>query len=198
MKMTAAMTQGKPWPEMALGMGFKMLERFEFVQIYTAVMNHIQSNRFMPQVADIVQAIEGTVSERSSLEWAKVLKAAQLHGTYKSVCFSDPRIHYAIQRMGGWPAIGKIDIDDLKWAAKEFDKYFAEADKLHVNWNNVPQTLLGHTDMVNYREGRELMEPISVEKYIAPPAVVPQIEPPKPEGKLIPVNIDFSKIGKKI
>lgn len=199
MIMAAELTAGKPLSQDAMGMMFKILQRFEFDRIYTAVMNTVESSGFMPKVADIVKFLEGTPEERSSVAWAKVLKALSTHGTYKSVQFDDPHIHYAIQRMGGWILLGQSDEEQMRFLTRDFDRYYTESIHRGLTWDSpdIQKTMMGLTDSHAVRQGLELSAPIKPHEVVAP-VEVPQIEAPKSEGKLIPVKIEYGKLVRGI
>jgi len=199
MRTISEVTKGNSLSMEALGLYFKMLQRFEFEAISRVIFGLIERNKFTPAISEIIQEIEGKPEERSSIAWAKVIKTLSDVGTYKSVQFDDPAIHYAITRMGGWIQLGQTHEDQMRFVARDFERYYQESSHLRLTWGDreVPSVMFGITDAHAVREGFELAEPVRPHELQA--SVMPQIEPPKPQrGNLIPFNPDLSMIGKAV
>ena len=75
---------------------------------------------FPPKVADIVRALDGTVTDRAALAWGKVLEAMSSVGAYSDVVFDDPAIHAAIEDCGGWVKICRSQTEELSYLQHRF------------------------------------------------------------------------------
>lgn len=75
---------------------------------------------FAPKVADIVRALDGTVTDRAALAWGKVLEAMSSVGAYSDVVFDDPAIHAAIEDCGGWVKICRSQSEELSYLQHRF------------------------------------------------------------------------------
>ena len=67
--------------------------------IEAAARRHIQTSQFFPKPADLLQAIVGKAEDRARVAWTKVQRLRDRYGTWDTVIFDDPRIHFAIQAM---------------------------------------------------------------------------------------------------
>jgi hypothetical protein len=57
---------------------------------------------FSPAPAEVFKALYGTHEDQATMAWCDVLEAIRRTGAEGPVKFADYRIHYAIERMGGW------------------------------------------------------------------------------------------------
>ena len=180
MQFATETTQAKPMSQGALELYFGLLLPYSITDVTKAISSHLRQSSFMPRPADIIKSIDGTPEERASLAWAKTLKAIADVGTYQSVIFDDPYIHYAVGRMGGWIQMGKIEEDQLRFVARDFERYYQEASHLRLSWNSpeLQKTLIGITDAHATAKGLELSEPIRPHE-LKSPEVLPQIEAPR-------------------
>lgn len=115
---------GKSMSEGAIMLWWKALESYEFNQVDRAMMMAIRDSRFLPKPADIIRLIEGSVEDRASIAWGKVLEAASGVGGYQDVCFDDPIIHSAIMDCGGWPAICQTETENLSYTQHRFTECY--------------------------------------------------------------------------
>ena len=56
-------------------------------------------------LADIAAVIEGKIEERATVAWYQILKARLKYGVNKSIRFSTPATHFAIECMCRWPKL---------------------------------------------------------------------------------------------
>ena len=193
---TAELTGTKPKSEEALAMFFKVLERYEFEQILRAVAAHTEQSNFFPTPADIVKHIEGTSEEHSLFAWQDVLKAIRKHGRYKSLQFTDPKIHYALSCIGGWARVCNLQEDEEKWVYKEFEKFYRDGEKRKLSWNHpdVPALMTGITEIYNSAHGHDrfIDSPVKVSCRVNVPVL--QLL----ERKQIPSNLSLNKCLKNM
>lgn len=98
-------------------------QNVEFEQLQKAFQAHCMDAErgvFAPKVADIVRALDGTVTDRAALAWGKVLEAMSSVGAYSDVVFDDPAIHAAIEDCGGWVKICRSQSEELSYLQHRF------------------------------------------------------------------------------
>ena len=88
---------------------------FSIDEIELAAASHLRDpdrGRFMPKIADFVQAIEGGMDESAALVWDAILYRRAL---------TDEAATLTIASMGGWAqAIGRQDEASLPFIARDF------------------------------------------------------------------------------
>lgn len=200
MSVAAKTTAGKEHDNETLVFMFEALKRYEFQQIRDAVMYLIQNSQFTPKIADIITHIAGSVTDKARRAWDIIISSISTHGTYRSISFGDPRLHYALYRVGGWQSVGEMSHDRAGFVLKEFSAAYAEADREGISWGH-PQVLphfAGHTEhAIRGGSGQgEIPPPVQVDcgrLNVPKPArlEVPQISAPKREvPKLVLKSID--------
>lgn len=98
-------------------------QNVELEQLQKAFQAHCtdaERGVFPPKVADIVRALDGTVTDRAALAWGKVLEAMSSVGAYSDVVFDDPAIHAAIEDCGGWVKICRSQTEELSYLQHRF------------------------------------------------------------------------------
>ena len=125
---------------------FTFLSEYPFDVVKCAVINHCMENKFFPMLADIVRQIQGTVEERAAMAWALVLKAKKKYRLRKSISFSNPATHFAIEKMGGWEHLYTYLIDEAEdFKAKTFETYYRIGEKV-ATWQNVKAYFIGEDE----------------------------------------------------
>ena len=108
-------------------------EKYDFDKIKKAFNLHVldpDRGRFYPKPGDIVQKIEGTISDRSVLAFGKVFSAIKRVGQYRNLIFDEAAIHAAIEDMGGWPKLCAIEEKNISFFQHQFtESYQAYAQK---------------------------------------------------------------------
>ena len=87
----------------------KHLEPDEWQMAVSAVLKERVYNS-MPKIAELLNHIYGSPEERAVNAWTLVLEMMGRLGDYPSVRFSDDAIMHAIKALGGWIAVGSIDV----------------------------------------------------------------------------------------
>lgn len=98
-------------------------QNIELEQLQKAFQAHCMDAErgvFPPKVADIVRALDGTVTDRAALAWGKVLEAMSSVGAYSDVVFDDPSIHAAVEDCGGWVKICRSQTEELSYLQHRF------------------------------------------------------------------------------
>lgn len=149
---TAELMGVKAPSKMALNIYFRTLKDFRLSDVRRAVSDHIRTCPFFPRPCEVVARIEGTPEDRILLAWQEVLTTLERHGSYVSVRFSSPTIHWALARMGGWPRLGEMTYREEPFRGKDFAYWFARAEKLGVTWDDVPGCMAGRIEMNNMRQ----------------------------------------------
>lgn len=108
-------------------MVFQSLISFSLADIEHALCRHItnpDTGQYPPKPADIVRLLQGSSQSASGEAWAKVDYAIRCVGNYRSVVFDDPKIHAAIERLGGWQKIALTDDKEYPFLRNNFLKLY--------------------------------------------------------------------------
>lgn len=134
-----------------LSLFFSALREFPFEAVAAALTMHVKTSVYPPKAADIVQILQGTAEDRGRLAFQKVLEAIRDHGSYRSIQFPDPRIHYAIDRMGGWGKVCMMTLDETPFREKDFCQHYSLAERAGINWDSpgVPKYFPGMEEISN-------------------------------------------------
>ena len=120
---------GKPMSKAGMRLWWSALERFSDDEVNQALNDHVQDaerGQFMPKPSDIVRKIEGTPGDAANAAWAKVEDALRRVGGGPSWVFDDPKIHRAIQQIGGVAALSNCPTErDLTFLREQFCKRYA-------------------------------------------------------------------------
>lgn len=108
-------------------MVFQALIAFSLDDIERALARHItnpDTGQYPPKPADIVRLLQGSSQSASGEAWAKVDYAIRCVGNYRSVVFDDPKIHAAIERLGGWQKVALTDHREYPFLRQNFMKLY--------------------------------------------------------------------------
>lgn len=155
--------QPKP-TDFSLRIWWESLRAFDLEAVQKAFIAHInlatKDARFFPSVGGIKELLQGSVSDNASRAWTKVSKAVQQVGTGSSVVFDDPLIHAVIDDMGGWIQLGRKEIDEWPFVAREFEqRYRAQAQRECTQW---PPKLIGYFEAQNGQQGHNSDPPVLI------------------------------------
>ncbi len=112
--------------KIAVQMFWNVLERFSIAQVETGFKLHLndtEAGKFPPKPADVIRHIEGSVDDRQAIAtaaWQKAIDAIADVGSYKSVCFDDPAIMYAIFIMGRWENFCSMSKKEMPFKRRNF------------------------------------------------------------------------------
>ena len=87
----------------------KHLEPDEWQMAVNAVLKERVYNS-MPKIAELLNHIYGSPEERAVNAWVLVLDMMNKLGDYPSVKFEDDATMHAIKALGGWMAVGSIEV----------------------------------------------------------------------------------------
>lgn len=155
---------GKPMSPDLIRLYFDALRHYELQAVRVALNAHVGNpdvGQFMPKVADIVRALDGTNADSALLAWAKVEQAVKHVGSYSTVVFDEPIIHAIIADMGGW--IDLCATQDKEWPFKgnEFvRRYRGYREKVAAL--QYPKLLHGRFDLENLAKGYSAQSPVLV------------------------------------
>lgn len=138
---------GKTPTPRATNMAFDVLERFDIRQVTRGLTLHMsdpKAGQFPPKPADVIRNIEGTPDDAAVAAWTKVEHALRRVGGGPSWVFDDPKIHRALQQIGGISALSGCPTEkDLTFLREQFCKRYASAQ----NTGPYPAKLQGwHSD----------------------------------------------------
>ncbi len=125
------------YSEALKGMGIEDIER--------TAARHIKTGTFFPKPADFLRQVEGTAEDRARMSFRLVLQAMRRIGPYHAVQFTDPKIHYALDAVGGWETLAECPEDEIQFLEKRYAGHFQDADRLGLTWGSpgVPTCLPG-------------------------------------------------------
>lgn len=138
----------------AMNLMFKSLKRYSIKDVRDGLIGHMNnpdSGMFPPKVADVVRHIEGSSQSASGAAWAKVDQAIRCVGPHSSVVFDDPKIHAAIERLGGWIKVSQTSSDEYPFLQNNFIKLYTGFTTKPPE--HYPRRLIGITDHHNEQEG---------------------------------------------
>lgn len=148
-------TAGQERTEEGLSFMFTALSDYPYETIFRAVMSCAKKSRFHPQLAEIIQEIDGDISDKSLIAWRIFLRAMERHGFWGSVRFPDPAYHYAIDMMGGWMRICEswhtLTDKELEFRGKEWRKLY-EAGLSRASWDGKGGTVMIPSYFPGYHE----------------------------------------------
>ncbi len=178
----------KPLPsEEALRVWRWALEGAEAEEIRRAFAEHLRRSKFFPRPADILELLRGSEEDRAAGAWEKVREARRLRPN-ASVRFDDPIVHYALERIGGWHALGSIDPEEMRWVERSFRDWYRRGERARIGWDRVPAVLPGWTERVNRNGGSLWLVPEPVDARTGErlpgglPGLPPGGGPAGPEG----------------
>lgn len=98
--------------------------------IGAALKKHLQTCKFFPTVAEIIEQAESlactaadTVIKTPGEAWAEVVQELTQNFIYKEPQFSSPQIHRAARYMG-WNALCMLSVDEVNEARSQFMKIY--------------------------------------------------------------------------
>lgn len=119
--------------------------KFPIEKIIEAVENHYMTCEFPIKPAHIVNYIKGknpvaNSKVNISMIFKQTIKRIQAN-SYDNLNLGCPKVHYAIQQIGGLYRLCNSQISEHVWIEKEFAKAYEEAVIRDVSWDNVPKFL---------------------------------------------------------
>ena len=150
---------GKEVNDMATGMAFRALSRFELSDIKYGLDRHssdVNDGRFMPKPANIIKHVLGDPEAQSLLAWTEIESTLRRVSPYESIVFDSPAKMAAIQDMGGWAMFHQKKEQEMPFVAKEFAKrheYYlnnppAQWPKKFIGIQEASNTMTGHKSFV--------------------------------------------------
>lgn len=138
--------------DVAMSMFFRYLDCLSLSQFKAGLQRHVTVCRFAPTPADIIQAVYGTEEDRAREAWAVVTKAMGRPGSFATVRFQEPAIHYALNLMGGWLHVCFASGKDRE-ADRDFCRHYTTAVRRDVSWQDVVPVLMGAEELSARRNG---------------------------------------------
>lgn len=158
------------------------LQDHEFKSAVTYIIqNHVYNT--LPKPAEFLQYFKADDDVESQSALLKLEDAISKHGYYDSVQFDDPRIHKAIEHMGGWMRVSEMEEKDWKFAKHDFLKIYKTL--LRRSAKDCPTKVAGffETDNINRGTLERLAEHLKPQtKYIGGPKVIPIKQEKRIEG----------------
>lgn len=118
---------GKDMTQPMLEMLFSAMENYNLEDIRRGLSGHVKNpdtGQFPPKPSDVIKHISGSSQSSAGEAWAKVDYAIRCIGNYRTVVFDDPKIHAAIERLGGWVKITTLDGNEYPFIQNHFLKIY--------------------------------------------------------------------------
>lgn len=136
-----------------------VLERYDQEEISKAFSLYLAEESRFPTPADIVSRISGDAEGKALDALIRVEKAQAAHGSYLTVIFDDPIIHFVIDELGGWIKSCRLTEYEFTWWKKDFRERYKHHLKYSGDLKNVPP-LLGIFDEKNLPGGHPGQTPV--------------------------------------
>jgi len=157
----------KPEPRVVY-MVFQALIAFPIEDIERALCRHLtnpDTGQYPPKPADIVRLIQGSSQTTSGEAWAKVDRAIRCVGIHRTVVFDDPKVHAAIERLGGWQKICMTEEKEYPFLRNNFLKLYQGFTVQPPE--TFPRKLIGTCEHENsqhdsFMRGRSKNEPVLI------------------------------------
>lgn len=159
---------GKEATAQVIAMAFNALVSYSIEDVRRGISAHMRnpdSGQFAPKPADVIKHISGNSQSASGEAWAKVDRAIRCVGNYRSVVFDDPKIHAAIERLGGWQKVALTSEQEYPFLRNNFMKLYQGFTVQPPE--TFPRKLIGTCEHENsqhssFRRGRPGDEPVLV------------------------------------
>lgn len=118
---------GKTVSDPMLDVVFSALSSYSLQDIRRGLSGHIKnpdSGQFPPKPADVIKHISGNSQSAAAEAWAKLDYAIRCVGNYRSVVFDDPKIHAAVERLGGWVKVSMTESKEYPFLQNAFQKLY--------------------------------------------------------------------------
>lgn len=96
----------------------------QVTKAFDALTADPERGMFVPKIADIVRALQGTQTDRSLIAWGKVASAMGRVGAWRDVAFDDPLIHLCVTDIGGWPKLCRTSHEEQGYLQHSFCKAY--------------------------------------------------------------------------
>jgi len=114
-----------------------------------------------PKPAEIIEAIDGSMEDKSLIAWGSIINTIKRYGSYRSVKFEDSKIHIILENMGGWIKIAQCQIVEVPFLQKDFQRLYAIYEK--NNRELACDHLKGISEITNSKVGYHDDEVVFVE-----------------------------------
>ena len=155
--------------ESMLDLSFGALQNYSIDDVRRGLTAHIRNpdtGQFPPKPADVIKHVSGNSVSAGGEAWAKLDKAIRCVGHYRSVVFDDPKIHAAVERLGGWVQVARTTEKEYPFLRDSFLKLYAGFT--HQPPHQFPRKLVGHSEHQNaledssFKRGRNMNQPVMI------------------------------------
>ncbi len=151
-----------------LDLAFGALAPYSIEDVRKGITAHIRNpdtGQFPPKPADVIKHVSGNSQSAGGEAWAKVDRAIRCVGNYRSVVFDDPKIHAAIERLGGWQKVSMTDEKEYPFLRNNFQKLYQGFTVQPPE--TFPRKLIGTCEHENsqhsgFKRGRPQDEPVMI------------------------------------
>ena len=111
----------RPLETAAIRIYWQCLRAYSMDDLQAAMARHIQTSKFFPKPAELIQLIEGTAGTQAVTAWAAVMGAIRQVGSWGLPEFEDPAIDLAIRSLGGWKQLCLMRESEVGFVQKRFE-----------------------------------------------------------------------------
>lgn len=176
----------KELSEISVQLYWNCLKHLDFDHFREACAKCVETSKFMPKPAEILQNASGGPRETHAIrEWDAIQAAVSSVGAYQSVEFDDPVTAKAATAVGGWSELCR-PTEDEHWLRKRFIETWLAYDQVRTEIEQQPKNrcrgLLEadggqfHTALVGSYAGRNLkrLNAPTNRKELPPPETEPE------------------------
>lgn len=151
-----------------LDLAFGALAPYSIEDVRRGITAHIRNpdtGQFPPKPADVIKHVSGNSQSAGGEAWAKLDRAIRCVGNYRSVVLDDPRIHAAVERLGGWQKVALTSEQEYPFLRNNFLKLY-QGFTVHPP-ETYPRKLIGTCEHENstrdeFQRGRPQDEPVMI------------------------------------
>lgn len=129
---------------------FEALRDLPSDEVFKALGRAIQTNTFMPKVAELRIMVLGSDEDRTEAAWLALRAAQRVVGSYASLAVTDAALGEAVVHIwGSWPAACQIDLSPEMWAStrKQFGRVYKVLKERNLSG---PRYLPGICEQANH------------------------------------------------
>ena len=105
-------------------MYWSTLKEFTDEQVGEAMVQALNSFKFMPKPSEIRELIQGSADDAAVDEWANILNQIQKIGSHGKPKLSQESAR-VVDQLGGWSQLCKLTYRELDFKAKKFEEIYS-------------------------------------------------------------------------
>ena len=123
----------RPLEAAAIRIYWECLLTYSLEDLHGAMVRHIETSKFFPKPAELIQLIDGTVETQAVTAWIVVMEAIRRVGSWGVSTFEDPMINLSIQALGGWKQLCLMRESEVGFVQKRFEDAYTACRQDNAN-----------------------------------------------------------------